>query len=84
MTETINYTPVGVCTQQISITINDGIIGRIDFTGGCNGNTQGISALARGMSLKEVAEKLRGIQCKNKFTSCPDQLAFALEQYLNK
>lgn len=79
---TINYTPRGVCSRNITIEVTDGIIDSVKFTGGCNGNTQGVSALVKGMKVTEAIEKLEGINCNGKGTSCPDQLAKALKQAL--
>lgn len=78
---TYTYTPHGVCSMKITIEIDeDETIKDINFLGGCNGNLQGISALARGRKIDEVAGTLKGIKCGLKGTSCPDQLAKALEQ----
>lgn len=75
------YIPTGVCTRQITIDINDDeTINDIKFTGGCNGNLKGIAALCKGKSMDEVIASLKGINCNFKGTSCPDQLALALEQ----
>lgn len=76
------YTPSGVCSRQITIDIDDEkkIINSISFLGGCNGNLKGISALAKGKTLDEIISSLKGITCGMKGTSCPDQLARALEQ----
>lgn len=76
------YRPVGVCSQQITIDVNenDKTINNIQFLGGCNGNLKGISALAKGKTLDEIISALKGIQCGMKGTSCPDQLACALEK----
>lgn len=75
------YKPVGVCSRQITIEINDDeTIENISFLGGCNGNLKGISALAKGKTMDEVISVLKGINCSMKGTSCPDQLARALEQ----
>lgn len=79
-----HYTPHGVCSLAIDFTIEDGIITNVSFTGGCDGNTQGLSKLAVGMRAEEVAERLRGIHCGFKETSCPDQLARAVEKALNE
>ncbi len=77
----ITYKPRGVCAAMIDITLDDdGVIQDVRFTGGCNGNGQGISALVKGMSAAEAIKRLRGIKCSFKSTSCPDQLAVALEQ----
>lgn len=77
-TGTYKYLPQGTCSREIEITISDGVIDEVRFTGGCNGNLQGLSALVRGMRPYEVIERLHGIKCGNKATSCPDQLARAL------
>ena len=80
---TINYLTSGVCSRQISIEISDdGIIESVKFLGGCNGNTQGISAIVKGMYVEEAIERLEGIDCGGRGTSCPDQLANALKQAL--
>ena len=78
MKKRIDYTPCGVCSRRIEIETEDGVVREVAFTGGCNGNTQGISVLVRGMKVDEVIARLRGIDCKGKGTSCPDQLARAL------
>ena len=81
MKEQIVYTTRGVCSRSIEITVNDGIVEAVRFIGGCSGNTQGVAALAVGMSVDEVIERLNGIKCGPKSTSCPDQLATALTEY---
>lgn len=73
------YRPSGVCSTKISVEIEDGIIKDVKFTGGCNGNTQGLSKLAVGRKADEVIEILSGIKCGFRNTSCPDQLAKALK-----
>ena len=82
MKEQITYTTRGVCSRAIEITVEDGIITDVRFIGGCSGNTQGVSALAIGMTPGEVVRRIKGIKCGPKSTSCPDQLATALEEYL--
>lgn len=78
---TYTYKPTGVCSMQITIDINDDeTIDDIKFLGGCNGNLKGIAALAKGKTMDEVITSLKGIKCGMKGTSCPDQLARALEQ----
>lgn len=80
---TINYLTRGVCSRQITVEISDdGIIESVKFLGGCNGNTQGISALVKGMTVEDAIERLEGIDCGGRGTSCPDQLANALKQAL--
>ena len=77
-----SYRTKGTCSSQISFELNDGIITNISFTGGCNGNLQGISRLVDGMKAEEAAQKLAGIRCGFKNTSCPDQLSKAIEAAL--
>lgn len=77
--DTMTYKTQGVCSQQIDIDVKDGIIQSVQFTGGCNGNTQGVAALVKGMEVEEAIRRLKGIRCGFKATSCPDQLARALE-----
>ncbi|MBD5145177.1 MAG: TIGR03905 family TSCPD domain-containing protein [Ruminococcus sp.] len=79
---TINYTPRGVCSRQITIEVTDGIIDSVKFMGGCHGNTQGVAALVKGMKVEEAIKRLEGINCNGKGTSCPDQLAIALKEAL--
>lgn len=77
----ITYTPVGVCSKQIDIEIDDnGIVQSVEFFGGCNGNLKGIGALVKGMAVEDVIAKLENIKCGYKNTSCPDQLAKALKE----
>ena len=75
----MKYQPNGVCSSAIDIDVQDGIIRSVSFTGGCNGNLQGISSLVKGMKVEDAISKLKGIKCGFKSTSCPDQLAQALE-----
>lgn len=76
-----SYTPIGVCSRQINIEIDDnGIVQDVEFIGGCNGNLKGIGALVKGMTVEQVIEKLENITCGYKSTSCPDQLAKALRE----
>ena len=75
------YIPQGVCSRMIHVEINaDNIIEEAYFVAGCSGNTQGVCALAKGMHVNEVINRLKGICCGNKTTSCPDQLAKMLEK----
>ena len=78
-----SYITKGVCSRRILIDVENDIIKNVRFEGGCNGNTKGIAALAVGMKTDEVIEKLKGIKCGFKNTSCPDQLAEALKEYKN-
>lgn len=80
--DTIQYKTQGVCSSLIEVKIENNIIKEIRFLGGCSGNLQGISSLCIGMNVNDVIEKLKGIQCNNKQTSCPDQLAACLLNYL--
>ena len=77
--ETIQYTPKGVCSQRMEIDVEDGNIQAVRVLGGCNGNLQGICSLLKGMSVEDAIERLDGIHCGMKATSCPDQLAQALK-----
>lgn len=74
------YKTCGVCSREILFDMQDGKVCNIRFVGGCNGNTQGIAKLAEGMDADEVVRRLRGISCNGRGTSCPDQLATAIEQ----
>lgn len=73
------YKTKGVCSRNIYIDVQDGIVKSVSFEGGCNGNTKGISALVEGMNVDDVIERLSGIKCGFKDTSCPAQLAEALK-----
>ena len=81
--KSIEFTPRGVCARRIRITLDGDTIKDVTFMGGCAGNTQGISALVAGMSASDVIARLSGIRCGFKSTSCPDQLARALEEALH-
>ncbi len=74
------YATSGTCSKLIEFEIDNGFVYNVKFVGGCHGNLQGIAALTNGMSANDVIEKLRGIRCGSKCTSCPDQLAQALQQ----
>ena len=73
------FTPRGVCSQKIDLDVENGSVNDVMFVGGCNGNLRGISSLVKGMTVEAVIEKLSGIRCGMKPTSCPDQLAAALK-----
>lgn len=75
------YTPKGVCSMQMTFEIDNNIIKNLKIVGGCPGNTIGVSRLVVGKSVDEVIEMLKGIQCGTRGTSCPDQVAKALEEY---
>lgn len=76
----IEYFTSGVCSRKIDVDIEDGIIQKVVFTGGCSGNTQGVAALIRGLTVEEAISRLDGIKCGFRPTSCPDQLARALKK----
>ena len=82
MIKAFQYTPKGVCSHRMIFTFDENdIIKDLRVVGGCQGNLLGISALVKGRSMDEVINKLKGIHCGIKETSCPDQIAQALEQY---
>ena len=82
----MNYTykTSGTCSRQITFDLEDGKIKNVEFLGGCNGNLKGIAAVVEGMEATEAIERLAGITCGFKNTSCPDQLSRALTEALNK
>lgn len=82
MIRKISYSCQGTCSRQVDIELEEGIVRSVAFVGGCHGNQQGIAALVRGMKAEEVIARLAGIDCRGKGTSCPDQLARALQQEL--
>lgn len=75
-----SYKTQGVCSRKITFSVEDGKVHNVAFDGGCNGNGKGVSALVEGMAVDEAIARMRGITCGMKNTSCPDQLAQALEQ----
>lgn len=75
------YTPSGVCSKDIIFDIEGEKVTNVRFTGGCNGNLSGISTLVEGMTVDELIDKLSGITCGGRSTSCPDQLTKALLSY---
>lgn len=75
------YRTKGVCSKEIHVEVEDDIVKHVEIVGGCAGNTVGVSRLVEGMTVDEVIERLEGIPCGFKGTSCPDQLAQALKQY---
>lgn len=74
------YKPTGVCSKEINIELDGDVIKSVRFTGGCSGNTQGVAALVAGMKVSDAINRLEGIRCGIRETSCPDQLAKALKQ----
>lgn len=78
-----SYKTKMTCSTQIDFEIEDNKIKEVSFIRGCSGNLQGISALVKGMDINEAISKLEGIDCKGRGTSCPDQLAQALKEYIS-
>ncbi len=78
----IHYIPQGVCSKQIDVVLEGDTIRSVKFTGGCSGNTQGVAALAQGMKVQEYIKRCKDIRCGAKPTSCPAQLALALQEAL--
>lgn len=76
------YYTNGTCSQVIEFEIEDGVVKNVQFYGGCDGNTQGVSRLVEGMKVEEVLQRLEGIRCGFKATSCPDQLCKAIRQIM--
>lgn len=76
------YKTKGTCASAIDVKIEDGIIAEVRYHGGCSGNTQGVAALVKGMRVEDAMERIAGIRCGMKSTSCPDQLSQALRAYL--
>ena len=81
---TYEYRTKGTCASTITFSLEDGVIHDVKFTGGCSGNTQGVAALVEGMDAREAVQRMKGIRCGMKPTSCPDQLAKALETALEQ
>ena len=77
----MRYKTSGTCSSMIDFEVEDGFVRSVVFTGGCNGNLQGLGKLVEGMKIDEVITRLEGIRCGFKNTSCPDQLACALKKY---
>lgn len=75
------YKTTGVCSTEIHVDVKDNIIESVEFVRGCPGNLFGISMLVKGMDIDEAINKLSGIDCRGKGTSCPDQLSKALKEY---
>lgn len=78
----LSYNTIGSCATRIDIEIENGVIAHTTFIDGCAGNTQAVAALVRGMAVTEAISRLKGIACQGN-TSCPDQLARALEETLD-
>jgi len=77
------YVPEGVCSSKISFEIKDGVLRNVQFADGCSGNSQAISRLCEGMRVDDAIRRLKGIDCEDKGTSCPDQLSKALENAMH-
>lgn len=77
------YNTKGTCASKIEVTLEDDIIKSVNFTGGCNGNLSGISKIVEGMTVENVVSKFTGLTCGHKVTSCPDQLARAVQEAYN-
>ena len=82
MKKHIEYKTHGTCSRMVKVDVEDGVIVSCEFVGGCSGNTQGVASLVKGMKAEEAIEKIKGIKCGFKNTSCPDQLAQALMEIL--
>ncbi|MBQ2412986.1 MAG: TIGR03905 family TSCPD domain-containing protein [Anaerotignum sp.] len=78
----VKYDTKGICAVRVEFDVEDGVVKNISFLGGCDGNHKGLAALAEGMTPEEVARRLKGITCGRRSTSCPDQLAVALEEFM--
>ena len=79
-----SYAPKKVCSSQIQFEIDEGIVKKVHFTGGCNVNLKGIASLVEGMPWEEVVNRLSGIKCGLKGTSCPDQLSIAIREAMSE
>ena len=84
MKKHVEYKTSGTCSRMITVEVEDGIVTDCKISGGCHGNTQGLSSLVVGMRAEDAISKLKGIKCGFKSTSCPDQLARALEEALGE
>ena len=76
---TIQYKTKGVCSQQMNVKIEDGVVQKVEIVGGCHGNSQGVARLVEGMRAEDAIQTIQGIRCGYKATSCPDQLSKALQ-----
>ena len=79
---TIRYKPKGVCSKQMNVKVEDGVVQAVEIIGGCHGNGQGVARLVEGMRAEDAIRKMEGIRCAYKPTSCPDQLSRALKAAL--
>jgi len=78
------YKTKGVCAKNIDIEVEDGVVLAVQFSDGCDGNAQGVSSLVTGMDARDAIARLEGIKCGRKSTSCPDQLAKALQKMVEE
>ncbi len=76
----MQFKTTGVCSKQIDFELDGDVIRSVQFTGGCNGNLTGIGALVEGMQIDDAINRLSGIKCGPRSTSCPDQLSIALSE----
>lgn len=83
MKKHIEYNTKGTCSRRVIVDVEDGVITACRFEGGCSGNTQGVASLVVGMTAEEAIGRIKGIKCGPRPTSCPDQLARALEEAIN-
>ncbi len=81
---TYRYRTRGTCSREITFDMENGVVSNVRFVGGCNGNTKGIAGLAEGMQAEEIVKRLKGLDCNGRGTSCPDQLAAAIEDALQQ
>ena len=81
---TIQYKTKGVCSQQMNVKIEDGVVQKVEIVGGCHGNSQGVARLVEGMRAEDAIQKIQGIRCGYKATSCSDQLARLLQDAMKK
>ena len=84
MKKHVEYKTSGTCSRMITVEVEDGIVTDCIITGGCHGNTQGVASLVKGMRAEEAISRLKGIKCGFKSTSCPDQLACALQEAISE
>lgn len=84
MKKHVEYKTKGTCCKMVVVDTEDGVITACNFVGGCSGNTQGVASLVCGMKIEDAIKKIKGIKCGFKSTSCPDQLAIALEEMLSE
>lgn len=81
---TYTYKTRGTCSREITVELEGDVVKKVEFFGGCHGNLQGVAALVQGMTVREVRERLAGIRCGFKGTSCPDQLVCALDEAIRQ